>query len=600
MHLMLASRSWCLFVAAVLLGVFCTSECLAQRPTTIVVLGDGAAAEREGAAKPWPERLSKSPFIDLPKVTNLAAIGQTFAQAREAFARHCTSKAVDIVALQYGVDAVIRESGTVLAPAEFAQQLSELVKFIKSSQPSVHVLLLTPNPLVGKHSNEEHADAVRKLAQSLPAPLIDLHSLFARRNRFPGHSAADWLENAHYPNAQGQSAVEHLVARAIACPEAYVPGAAHDARTEFVDPLRWPGRPDYSIPVLDVSAARERQTIVDREPGQYLGHPTTVLLEDGRTMLAVYPQGHGRGAIVLKRSSDGGRTWSERLPTPSSWKTSQETPTIHRVVDASGKRRLVLFSGLYPIRSSISEDDGQSWTELAPIGSFGGIVAMSSVVETKTPGRYLALFHDDGRFFQAEAPHPSTPQFTVYQSESTDGGLSWSAPRAIVASQWHLCEPGVVRSPDGKTLAMLLRENRRVANSQICFSLDEGATWSAPRPLPAALTGDRHVGRLAPDGRLVITFRDRTLLSPTWGDWVAWVGTWDDLMRGTQGQYRVRLMDNQQDSDCAYPGLELLPDGSFVTTTYGHWEKGQAPYIVCVRFKLEELDALHRESAERR
>ncbi len=30
----------------------------------------------------------------------------------------------------------------------------------------------------------------------------------------------------------------------------------------------------------------------------------------------------------------------------------------------------------------------------------------------------------------------------------------------------------------------------------------------------------------------------------------------------------------------------------FVTTTYGHWTKGQAPYIVSVRFKLEELDQL--------
>jgi hypothetical protein len=61
--------------------------------------------------------------------------------------------------------------------------------------------------------------------------------------------------------------------------------------------------------------------VVDREEGQYLGHVTTVLLEDGRTMLAVYPKGHGKGAIVLKRSSDGGRTWSARLPTPGNWAT---------------------------------------------------------------------------------------------------------------------------------------------------------------------------------------------------------------------------------------------------------------------------------------
>ena len=35
----------------------------------------------------------------------------------------------------------------------------------------------------------------------------------------------------------------------------------------------------------------------------------------------------------------------------------------------------------------------------------------------------------------------------------------------------------------------------------------------------------------------------------------------------------------------------MLPDGTFVATTYGHWAEGQRPYIVSVRFTLDELDA---------
>ena len=47
--------------------------------------------------------------------------------------------------------------------------------------------------------------------------------------------------------------------------------------------------PDYTIPLIDFSRETERQTIVDRAAGQYPGHPTTVLLEDNRTILTVYP-----------------------------------------------------------------------------------------------------------------------------------------------------------------------------------------------------------------------------------------------------------------------------------------------------------------------
>ena len=348
----------------------------------------------------------------------------------------------------------------------------------------------------------------------------------------------------------------------------------------------------YSIPLIDLVADTDRQVVVDRERGQYLGHPTTVLLEDGTTMLVVYPKGHGRGAIQYKRSTDGGKTWGERLPTPLNWATSKETPTIHRVVGAAGKKRLILFSGLYPIRMAVSEDDGKTWSELTPIGDFGGIVAMSSVVPLTTgKGNYTALFHDDGRFFTAD-PKKGVKGFRVFKTISTDGGLTWGKPEVIAAHpQAHLCEPGAVRSPDGKQIAVLLRENSRKFNSFVIVSDDEGKTWSEPRELPGALTGDRHTAVYAPDGRLFISFRDTTHESPTKGDWVAWVGTYDDIANGREGQYRVRLMDNTKGADCAYPGVEVLPDGTIVTTTYGHWTAGEQPYIVSVRLKLAELDA---------
>ncbi len=375
--------------------------------------------------------------------------------------------------------------------------------------------------------------------------------------------------------------------------------AAADPPAEL--PAEWGG-----IPLLDLNDDVGRFVVVDREPGQYLGHVSTVRpLPDepggGMTVFAAYPKGHGKGPILLKRSDDGGKTWSDRLPTPENWATSRETPTLFRVVDAAGTERLILWSGLSPARLSVSEDAGANWTPLTPAGPpgnrWGGIVVMGDLAEVGPPGHHIALFHDDGRFLAPGGKANGT--FKLLQTRSTDGGLTWSEPRTLWSgADVHLCEPGLVRSPDGSTLAILLRENRRRKNSHIMFTTDGGDTWTEPRELPETLTGDRHQAVRVlrnehgePDGRLFISFRDTAAGSPTKGDWVAWVGAWEDIVEGRPGQYRVRLKDNLKAADCAYPGVELLPDGTILAVTYGHWEAGEPPYILSVRLRLEELDA---------
>lgn len=357
----------------------------------------------------------------------------------------------------------------------------------------------------------------------------------------------------------------------------------------------------HDLPMtLDLDDQAYRQVVVDREQDQYLGHPTTCLLEDGKTILCVYPKGHGRGEIVYKKSIDSGLTWSDRLPTPINWKTSKEVPTLHRVIGPDGKKRIIMWSGLYPSRLAVSEDDGGNWSPLKEAGDWGGIVVMGFVESVGLKkGHYLAMFHDDGRFYAKNGK--KTGIFTLFKTFSEDGGLTWKNPEEVFKSgEVHLCEPGFIRSPDGKRIAVLLRENSRRKNSHIIFSEDEGKTWSSPRELPISLTGDRHIGKYAPDGRLFISFRCRSpkKLAGTRtyeGDWVGWVGTWDDLVQGKHGQYSIRLKDNKKSYDCAYPGLELLPNGTFVVTTYGHWSAGQAPYILSVRLRLDELDRMAKK-----
>lgn len=81
---------------------------------------------------------------------------------------------------------------------------------------------------------------------------------------------------------------------------------------------------------------------------------------------------------------------SERLPTPKFWETSKETPTIHRIIDAEGKT-IDIMVGTLSCKVFYIRRHGNSWSELKPVGDWGGIVVMGSLVQLKSPGHYPRL-----------------------------------------------------------------------------------------------------------------------------------------------------------------------------------------------------------------
>lgn len=352
---------------------------------------------------------------------------------------------------------------------------------------------------------------------------------------------------------------------------------------------------EAKLPVVDLSQDASRQVVIAAgTTNVYQGHPTTVLMPDGKTIFAVWCISHGGAAGPMARSDDGGKTWArldDKLP--PGFKSHQNCPSIYRIVDPQGRARLWVYSAWKGSRFSneampsiMSEDDGKTWRELPPLGkAFRCVMTFSSVVRLKD-GTTLGLYHR-GPEGADRAP------LEVLQTITKDGGFTWSEPRVVAKVEGkNPCEPYVFRSPDGQELCALLRENTHKGYSLVMFSQDEGATWSVPKDTAWGLTGDRHNGVLTKDGRLVVAFRDQAPESPTKGHFVAWVGTYGDIKAGKPGQYRVKLLHGYVKGDLGYPGVELLPDGAIVATTYlKYWDDARKHSVVSTRFTLAETDA---------
>jgi hypothetical protein len=359
--------------------------------------------------------------------------------------------------------------------------------------------------------------------------------------------------------------------------------------------VRLPAQPQlsaYTIAIIDLSQDESRQVVVEKVPGQFLGQVDTVLLADNKTMLAAYPLGHGGPGTVLKRSRDGGLTWSGRLRTPANFLTDpHNAPSLHRLTDPQGKERLVLFVSYPRMQTSISENNGHTWTPLKPIfGDRKGHAPPKSMI--KLPGkRYMTLYHD-------HIPEGDDEKLILLKIITEDGGLTWSLPQPLSRHPKYPgakpCEPAAIRSPDGKQILCLARENASKYGGLWCVSDDDGETWSDLQQLPPGLHGDRHDMLYAPDGRLVIVFRDnRNPTSPTAGHYVGWVGHYDDILEGREGQYRLLLQRHYgAPFDTGYSGFELLPDETFVATNYVAHRPSEVNSIISTRFTIEDIDRL--------
>jgi len=178
----------------------------------------------------------------------------------------------------------------------------------------------------------------------------------------------------------------------------------------------------------------------------------------------------------MLRSTDGGVEWSARYRVPVS--------SPHGPIALRDGRMLYPGVALWEKDRRVgvceSNDDGQSWTWLGDI--------------PVRPGDTSAEYHElhaveaaDGRIICHIRNHNEANKNETLQSESKDGGRTWSQPHPI--GVWGL-PAHLLRLRDGRLL-MTYGHRRKPFGNQARVSADNGTTWGEPIVVSGdGVTGD--------------------------------------------------------------------------------------------------------------
>ena len=204
----------------------------------------------------------------------------------------------------------------------------------------------------------------------------------------------------------------------------------------------------------------------------------------------------------MLRSSDGGVTWSAPYRVPVNSPHGPIPLSDGRVIYA-GKR---LWHEKRLIGVADSHDDGKTWRWLAEIPTRDG--------DDFTEYHELHIAEAaNGHLIAQIRNHNKANERETLQSESSDGGQTWSTPHPI--GVWGL-PSHLLRLRDGRML-MTYGYRREPFGNQARLSEDNGKMWSAPM----MISDDGEAGDLGypstvelDDGSLVTVWYERMKGSP--------------------------------------------------------------------------------------
>ncbi|MCX6902831.1 MAG: sialidase family protein [Verrucomicrobia bacterium] len=213
------------------------------------------------------------------------------------------------------------------------------------------------------------------------------------------------------------------------------------------------------------------------------------------------------------RSTDGGVTWAARQP------SIVNSP--HGPIQLADGRLLYVGKELWTgqKRTGVSEstDDGQTWRWLAEIPARPDDTA-------RNYHELHAVEAGDGRIIAHIRNHNKTNSGETLQSESADGGKTWSVPHPI--GVWGL--PSFLLRLRNGSLLMTYGHRRAPFGNQARLSTDRGGTWSEP----LIVSGDGAGGDLGYPS--TVELEDGTLLT-------VWYETMKSSPRAVLRQARWRV-----------------------------------------------------------
>jgi len=178
------------------------------------------------------------------------------------------------------------------------------------------------------------------------------------------------------------------------------------------------------------------------------------------------------------RSTDGGISWSARIPT--------QVNSPHGPIQLADGRLLYVGKQLWTADKRIgvaeSKDDGLTWQMVAEIPVRPGDLVTGDYHEAH------AVEASDGTLIAQIRNHNVKDKGETLQTESRDGGRTWSVPHSI--GVWGL-PSHLLRLTDGRLL-MSYGHRRKPYGNQARLSADNGQTWS----VPMTISGDGSCGDL--------------------------------------------------------------------------------------------------------